>query len=272
MASPHIAGLAAYFLSIYPHSLNLAELGIQEEEDDLISSSGLAYDLGQYLSWNSVSSRGQIAFGKFREAVGFGRPHPTGFKSMSTKTLKKAMIKLSTSGVLTVSKPSLVHLDRMLTFYWPTATTKWDLQLPRLQQCDRLLSCDALPVLLVTSSPARISGCFCITSWSRYERESGVARFPVVLFLLYFWSVPCCSYTVPTCPPEMILFKHAIPSKDSTVVSMRWLSCMLCLEPPSKCPCPVWVACHYARLRLRAKSRRTGKHAVELEKALPRAV
>lgn len=108
MASPHIAGLAAYFLSIYPHVLNLAELGLAEQdEDDFVSSTGQAYDLNQYLSWGSFSQRGQIAFGKFREAVGFGNPKPktTGFKPMSSKTLKKAMIKLSTHGVLS-SLPS----------------------------------------------------------------------------------------------------------------------------------------------------------------------
>ncbi|EGG04425.1 subtilisin protease [Melampsora larici-populina 98AG31] len=99
MASPHIAGLAAYYLS---QGLNLGELGLLEEDDDEFSPAGLAHDLNQYLSWGSVSSQGQLAFGKLREAIGFGaaRPHPTGHKPLSTKILKKAMIMLSTEGAL----------------------------------------------------------------------------------------------------------------------------------------------------------------------------
>ncbi|MBW0482407.1 hypothetical protein O181_022122 [Austropuccinia psidii MF-1] len=105
MASPHIAGLAAYFLSIYPQHLDLSALGISEEEDeDLTAPNGEAYDLRQYFSWNSVTSQGQLALGKFQESVGFGNvPRNTndGVKILSTRALKKAMIKMSTSGVLT---------------------------------------------------------------------------------------------------------------------------------------------------------------------------
>lgn len=103
MASPHIAGLAAYFLSIYPEKLDLASLGVYEDEqDEFVASNGEAYDLGQYFSWNSVSSQGQLAFGKFKEAVGYsGSTQPKDApQALSTRMLKKAMIKMSTSGVL----------------------------------------------------------------------------------------------------------------------------------------------------------------------------
>ncbi|PLW49117.1 hypothetical protein PCASD_02995 [Puccinia coronata f. sp. avenae] len=105
MASPHIAGLAAYFLSIYPEKLDLASLGIddeEEEQDEFVASNGEAYDLGQYFSWNSAQSQGQLAFGKFKEAVGYGAPIKSKDESqkLSTRMLKKAMIRMSTSGVL----------------------------------------------------------------------------------------------------------------------------------------------------------------------------
>jgi len=103
MASPHIAGLAAYFLSIYPEKLDLASLGVYDDEhEEFVASNGQAYDLGQYFSWNSVQSQGQLAFGKFKEAVGYGGPVKSndGIQPLSTRMLKKAMIKMSTSGVL----------------------------------------------------------------------------------------------------------------------------------------------------------------------------
>ncbi|KAH9455911.1 hypothetical protein Pst134EB_012140 [Puccinia striiformis f. sp. tritici] len=103
MASPHIAGLAAYFLSIYPEKLDLASLGVfEDEQDEFVAANGEAYDLGQYLSWNSVSSQGQLAFGKFKEVVGYGGATKSddGSQILSTKMLKKAMIKMATSGVL----------------------------------------------------------------------------------------------------------------------------------------------------------------------------
>lgn len=106
MASPHIAGLAAYFLSIYPEKLDLASLGVYDDEhEEFVASNGQAYDLGQYFSWNSVQSQGQLAFGKFKEAVGYGGPGRSndGVQPLSTRMLKKAMIKMSTSGVLSVS-------------------------------------------------------------------------------------------------------------------------------------------------------------------------
>ncbi|CAH7683592.1 subtilase-type proteinase psp3 [Phakopsora pachyrhizi] len=103
--NPHIAGLAAYFLSIYPESLDLAALGLQEDddvEDEVVASNGEAYDLRQYFTWNSANSPGQIAFGKFKEAVGFGQAQKTraSRKPLSTTLLKKAMLKLSTPGAL----------------------------------------------------------------------------------------------------------------------------------------------------------------------------
>jgi cerevisin len=120
MASPHIAGLAAYFLSIYPEKLDLASLGIfddeEEEQDEFVASNGEAYDLGQYFSWNSAQSQGQLAFGKFKEAVGYGAPIKSKDESqkLSTRMLKKAMIRMSTSGVLSVSFDFSQHITRLM--------------------------------------------------------------------------------------------------------------------------------------------------------------
>lgn len=105
MASPHIAGLAAYFLSIYPERLDLASLDIfedeEEEANELFASNGEAYDLRQYFSWNSAAAQGQFALGKFKEVAGFGSSKTAGSpRALSTRLLKKAMIKMSTSGAL----------------------------------------------------------------------------------------------------------------------------------------------------------------------------
>lgn len=103
MASPHIAGLAAYFLSIHPYYLDLSALGLDDDDDEeLVAPSGQAYDLRQYLTWNAISSQGQIAFGKLKETVGLRQraQSPVRPNTLSARMLKKVMIKMSTSGVL----------------------------------------------------------------------------------------------------------------------------------------------------------------------------
>jgi cerevisin len=94
MASPHVAGLAAYFLSLYPDSFD----AVSQEFDDA------AYEqvLGLGSSYRQAA---QIVMGKFQQWTGVSASplRAKSGKPLSPKALKKALEKVGTKGVLTVS-------------------------------------------------------------------------------------------------------------------------------------------------------------------------
>lgn len=83
MASPHAAGLAAYFLSLYPDGGFNAE-----EEPSLVPTVSFVASAQAFFGFGYNNENAQIA--------GKGDAKP-----LSPRALKKAMLKLATKGVIT---------------------------------------------------------------------------------------------------------------------------------------------------------------------------
>ena len=81
MASPHVAGAAAYYLSLYPSAFNLDTMELKAEESFMQQSA-------------------QIVFGKVQEWTGFA-PIPKGHE-LTGPELKAILIKYATKNALTV--------------------------------------------------------------------------------------------------------------------------------------------------------------------------
>lgn len=99
-ASPHVAGLAAYFLSLYPEGFDVESQDFTEATYNEILNAPASY----------LRQGAQIVMGKF---TGAARTTVKGSdKPLSPKALKKAMIKLGTKGVLTVrcASPCLLRI------------------------------------------------------------------------------------------------------------------------------------------------------------------
>jgi len=101
MASPHICGLGAYFLSLYPTSF------APTAEDYLLAGEAVPFHLSanRDSSLSAISWPSQFVFGKLREWTGFGSaPAKTAKKShdhtVTPKVLKQAIVRLSTKGIL----------------------------------------------------------------------------------------------------------------------------------------------------------------------------
>jgi hypothetical protein len=117
MASPHIAGLAAYLLGT-----EWAAKAAKEE--------ALALQAEAKTSTSFASALGQIAFGSRRSFVGKPEDH-----LLSPKALKKHMIEIGTPKVLTVSQdtsrliPAVRNVTfcglRLTVFCWPTGHWRW---------------------------------------------------------------------------------------------------------------------------------------------------
>ncbi|KAL8277406.1 hypothetical protein RQP46_010246 [Phenoliferia psychrophenolica] len=98
MASPHVAGLAAYFLSLYP-------TGFSAATDDF-SDSVYAQILGESLPQTSFLTKGaQFVFGAFKGARGMLAPIPPK-EGLTPAALKKALLKVSSKGKLTGDLPT----------------------------------------------------------------------------------------------------------------------------------------------------------------------
>lgn len=104
MASPHVAGLSAYFLSLPPTFF--APIA----EDYTLAGEAIPFHLtapvGATLS-SSLSWPSQLIFSKLREWTGFssGRVQVMTKKEhhgITPKVLKNAIVRLSTKGILTV--------------------------------------------------------------------------------------------------------------------------------------------------------------------------
>ena len=98
MASPHIAGLAAYYLSLYStgtfvpsvEDYKMAGVLVPDTEEDHLTKE----------SQKSVFSKGrQLVFGGLFGA----KVQPTLLKVLDPRVLKQAMLRLSTKNILTVS-------------------------------------------------------------------------------------------------------------------------------------------------------------------------
>lgn len=97
MASPHVAGLAAYFLSLYPSSFVLSE-----EELGYTSTSSEPSTFFQHAA--------QFVFGQAQQWTKQRfAPIPPTHKPLTPKALKNAMVKLGTKGILTVGFISFRH-------------------------------------------------------------------------------------------------------------------------------------------------------------------
>jgi len=106
MASPHVAGLAAYFLSLYPTTFvpTAADYITAGETDPAYLQSEI-----EVSSYDFITRPGQMIFGKLREWTGFAPskqkplppPAPKHPKTILPKVLKQAMIRVATSGILT---------------------------------------------------------------------------------------------------------------------------------------------------------------------------
>lgn len=88
MASPHVAGLAAYFLSLYP-------TGFSVEQDDF-TDSAYAKIAGEVDVSSFIQQGVQFVFGKLRQSTA---PIPPK-EELTTKALKKALLKVSSKGRL----------------------------------------------------------------------------------------------------------------------------------------------------------------------------
>jgi len=86
MASPHIAGLAAYFLSLYPDKLDVASM-LSEEATDVRSGGLFRQDR-------------QLVFDRIRQGLGFGPLAPVPGKGLTPKQMKAVMLKLASKDVL----------------------------------------------------------------------------------------------------------------------------------------------------------------------------
>ena len=82
MASPHVAGAAAYYLSLYPSAFNLNTNELKAEESFLQQSA-------------------QIVFGMVKDLTGFA-PVPRKDHELTGEELKAILIKYATKNVLTV--------------------------------------------------------------------------------------------------------------------------------------------------------------------------
>ena len=97
MASPHVAGLAAYLLSLYPTSFAPYEL--MDDDDMLVDEVVAAYQAARAKTSSFLERGAQMIFGSSPSL----RPEPVfaeGAKPLPPKVLKKALEKLATKGVL----------------------------------------------------------------------------------------------------------------------------------------------------------------------------
>lgn len=98
MASPHVAGLAAYFLSLYPE-------GFSALEDDFTDATYSPFFKSNNEEFSFIQQSAQMVIGKFQQWSGRSAtvvaPIPT--KPLSPKALKAAMIKISTKNALPAS-------------------------------------------------------------------------------------------------------------------------------------------------------------------------
>ena len=94
MASPHVAGLAAYFLSLYPTSFNplVAESVAEDDMSFLQRSAQFVFGSAVADEFNSKARQGLALV-----------PLPPKDKLLTPKALKSAMIKVGSKGMLTVS-------------------------------------------------------------------------------------------------------------------------------------------------------------------------
>lgn len=96
MASPHVCGLMAYFLGLYPKEFQ------PSSEDFLLAGEASPYEAEASTFFSHAA---QTVFGKLAEMVGFA---PTPKKPgkmpeiLSPKVLKNAIVRVATDGVLTV--------------------------------------------------------------------------------------------------------------------------------------------------------------------------
>ena len=99
MASPHVAGLAAYFLSLYP-------TGFSVESGDF-SNEAYAQVLGKVLPQTSFFTKGaQYVFGSLGGQGKLFAPVPPK-EGLTPKALTKALLKVSSQGRLTGVRPAL---------------------------------------------------------------------------------------------------------------------------------------------------------------------
>ncbi|KAK4691030.1 hypothetical protein P7C70_g9436, partial [Phenoliferia sp. Uapishka_3] len=103
MASPHVAGLAAYFLSLYPTGFSVA--------DDDFTDATYAQIMGEVMDDLPVSSfvvkGAQFVFGKLGWSMrGEKKEVEVMTKELTPKALKKALLKISSKGKLTGDLPS----------------------------------------------------------------------------------------------------------------------------------------------------------------------
>jgi cerevisin len=101
MASPHVAGLAAYFLSLYPTSFQPTEFELVDEDLTFLQRSA------QFVFGTSADEFAN----KARQGLALA-PIP---KLLTPKALKSAMIKVGSKGLLTVSATSISDRDISLT-------------------------------------------------------------------------------------------------------------------------------------------------------------
>lgn len=96
MASPHVAGLAAYFLSLYPTTFQPTEVELIDEDLSFLQRSA-QYVFGTVANEFNSKARQGLALA----------PIPPKEKLLTPKALKSAMIKVGSKGLLTVSRDSL---------------------------------------------------------------------------------------------------------------------------------------------------------------------
>lgn len=103
MASPHVCGLAAYYLSLAGTAFS------PSAEDYTLAGEAVPFHLTAPVeaTLSSLSWPSQLIFGKLREWTGFssGRVEITKKEhhGVTPKVLKNAIVRLSTRGILTVS-------------------------------------------------------------------------------------------------------------------------------------------------------------------------
>lgn len=123
MASPHVAGLAAYFLSLYPESFNPTSEEFEESVYSPFTFSSSSGDsttssyfnqlvIGNLKRFTSVG----VWVGKVQHWTGMGRevtvaPIPGKDLPLSPKDLKKAMLKLCTKDALVAAVRFFVPLS-----------------------------------------------------------------------------------------------------------------------------------------------------------------
>lgn len=106
MASPHVVGLLAYLLSIYGtdefHTVeNAIPMGFKSVSTPVMTSNSLSSSLPMaYSLFNSVLSYFQPATQQVQQ-INFSEASPDIISVLHPSDMKKAMIKLSTSGALT---------------------------------------------------------------------------------------------------------------------------------------------------------------------------